>query len=404
MLSTHTIQSNCPITNTKGIKVFNFNTPLAGAFLKTKNDIEKEIIFPLTLSFYPESSLLMVNERINPNILFSNYFYKTGASKHLENHFINLSNIVKSKLNPKKILEIGCNDFTFLKNFDNCFCVGVDPSDVSKNNVPKSKTLVNSFFSYKKSKEIYDEHGYFDLIVATNSFAHINDIVDAVKGVENILANGGTFLVEVNWLQSLINNNQFPFIYHEHIYYYTLKSFQNLLNTVGMEVYDVEYIPTHGGSLRIFSKRISDYKEISNSVNNFMLIENEGGSTNLKFIKKFFAKIKNLKKDLIEKIKQFKNSGRRIIGYGASGQSTTLLSILGIDSSLIDFLVDDSPLKLGCYAPGTHLEIKSKDHIDAKNDIVLVLAYTFFDEIKSRLGPANYLIPLPEIKEIFKNA
>lgn len=398
----YTLQNKCPVTGDDGDAVFSFSTPLAGGFLRSKSDIDNEVIYPLTLSFYKKSSLLMVNERIPSEILFKNYFYKSGSSLHLTNHFLELSEKIKSNLNPKKVLEIGCNDFTLLKFLkkQNTTILGVDPSDISKTYCTSENELINTFFNFNLSKNLRKERGLFDLIISTNSFAHIDDIVDAAKGVENLLDSKGTFIVEVHWLKSLIENYQFPFIYHEHIYYYSIKSLSSLLEKVGLKIYKIEKISIHGGSIRVYCCK--DDREVDESVAELRNEEDSFGVNDLTSLKIFFSKIQKLKLEITSILKNLKSKNKRIVGYGASGQSTTLLNLLNLDKSIISFLVDDSPIKIGCFSPGTHLEIKNNTEINKNTDVILVLAYTFFEEIKNRLGKANYLIPLPEVKQIFE--
>jgi methylation protein EvaC len=390
----------CPITGTEGNAFLKFDSPLAGGFIK-ENEIRNERIYPLTLTFYPESSLVMVNERIPPSTLFSKYFYRSGSIPALVNHFKLLSEHLITVLKFKSVLEIGCNDFTLLKCFhDKGYSVlGIDPSDVSYENKISERSLINDFFSHKLSEKIKDDIGKFDLILSTNSFAHIDDILDTSKGINNILSDEGSFIFEVHWIGTVLKKFQFPFIYHEHIYYYTAKALIALLSQVGMDVYHIDSIDMHGGSIRVYSCK-KGFKPINNSVKEFLIEEKNLGLYSFTVFKDFSSKVKLYAKSLKRCLENVKKSNKRIVGYGASGQSTTFLNLLGIGKDLIDFLVDDSPLKMGMFSPGTHLPIKSCKEINPETDVVLILAYTFASDIIKNIGNCEYIIPLPRIEHV----
>jgi methylation protein EvaC len=358
--------------------------PLAGGFL-TKEERGTDKTYPLSLSFCPESCSVQVNESINPKILFSKYLYKTGAIKTLKDHLRHSANIIKSYLKCEKVVDLGCNDFTFLKNFlgGSKKIVGVDPSDVSKNNQVEGINLINDFFSFQKSQEIKKEHGAFDLVFTSNNFAHIEDIQDYAKGAANILNDRGTFVCEVHWLGTIIEKMQFPFIYHEHLYYYTLKSLQFLLKKYGLYVNHVQEIDIHGGSIRIFASK----KNILEGFSVLELLEKEEkmGLYNLKTYQDFANKIDKLKLKTKAFFAKAKKQNKKVYGYGASGQANTLMSFFEIEAEDMPYIIDDSPLKNGLLTPRNHIEIKDKTFLEENPpDYIYVLAYTFFDEIKNK--------------------
>ncbi len=385
-----------PITNTKGKQVFKFTTPLAGGFLRNEEEIKKEQLYNLSLSFYDDCGLLAVNERIPSEVLFKNYFYRTGASKKLSEHFENFSKDIRLKeFNP--VLEFGCNDFTFLNAMkkEGYTILGVDPSDVSKQWCPDPKELINQRFTSNLAKTLPNK---YKLIFSANSFAHIDDINDVVAGIYEALDPRGIFVFEVHWLGTLIEEKQFPFIYHEHIYYYSLRSLIQLFLKHKMNVFDVEHIDIHGGSIRVWVDKFvrGPYESVGQLLND----EKHRGLYSEETYTKFFEDITKLEVKLKNRLSRYKLEGRRIIGYGASGQSTTLLNFLKLGKEYLSFLVDDSPLKIGCYSPGVHLPIKSREEINPETDIILVLAYTFFDEIRAKIKNGSYIIPLPTYTEI----
>jgi len=357
--------------------------PLAGGFLK-RGDIDKDKTYPLTLSFCKESCCVQVNESINPKILFNRYFYKTGAIKTLTNHLSSSAEKIKLRYKHSKIADIGCNDFTFLKNFlgESDTLVGVDPSDISKQNEMTGISLENTFFNSETSDDLINKHGHFDVVFSSNNFAHIEDIQDYTKGIANLLSKNGTFICEVHWLGTIINKTQFSFIYHEHLYYYTLKSLKYLLSKYGLYINDVDEIDIHGGSIRIFA---SKKEKESKSVRSLLLKEEGMGLYNLSTYKNFAKKIENLKLKSKKFFNECKKENKLVVGYGASGQANTIMSLFDIDKEDLLYIVDDSPLKHGMFTPKNHIEIKDKKNINKDNpDYIYVLAYTFFDEIKNK--------------------
>ena len=274
----------------------------------------------------------------------------------------------------------------------------MDPSDISLKYKISDDHLENHFFNYDLSRKIKQKKGTFDLVLSTNSFAHIDDVLSVVKGVRNLLSDTGSFVFEVHWVGTLIKKFQFPFIYHEHLYYYSLKALSMLLEKEKLKVYDIEEIRNHGGSIRVYACK--DGRQVSNSVEEFKVKEENLGLYSFESYQSFSLKIDNYKKEFKKLLTSLKKKGKRLVGYGASGQSTTFLNILGIDSSLIDFVVDDSPLKVGGYCPGSHFEIKSKEAINEDTDVVIIFAYTFLNDILKNIGTCSYIVPLPTINYV----
>lgn len=382
------------ISGGESVPFFSTCLPLAGEFLK-KEQIGTEGIYPLTLSFCPISSSIQVNEVVCEKKLFKNYFYKTGAIKTLVDHFYKTSDILKKRFSPVKILELGCNDFSFLKNFIGYsnLIIGIDPSDISLKNRPEGCVLENSFFNLNKSEEIKEKYGSFDLIFSSNNFAHIEDIKNYAMGIELLLNEEGVFVGEVHWVGSLIKNMQFSFIYHEHMYYHTLKAIIFLLKEVGLEVFDVERINTHGGSIRFFAKR---GKEESERVKKFLEMESVLGLYDLQTYQNFSNDILALKESSKEFFKLAKENRKKVYGYGASGQANTLMSIFEISKEDMPIIIDDSPLKHGLYTPRNHILIENKDFL-LKNppDYIYLLAYTFEKEIRQKNKGINSEWMLP---------
>lgn len=396
--------NHCRISESKNLKTFfSLETALAGGFLKNKELCESEIKYPLTVSFCPESTLVQVNEIISPEVLFSDYFYKTGSINTLANHFKDMAFEYKKFSDNKNIVEIGCNDFSMLSNLIGSQykkIIGVDPSNVSKNFQPENTILYNSCFGSEIADEILLEHGFADIISASNCFAHIENIKDVTLGIKKLLSNNGMAVIEVHWLGNIIKNFQFPFIYHEHMYYYSLKAMQYLMNQFDLSIFDVKHINIHGGSIRYYICHSGKY-EIKESVS---LLEKE--ENNLKLYDEstyldYSRNVRLLGTELKNLILKLKNEGKKIYGYGASGQANTLMAFYEITKEEIPLIIDDAPLKLGCFTPNNHIPIVNSDILNTDPpDYVLCFAYTFIDEIIKRNPNFNgkWIIPLPQVK------
>lgn len=398
--------NKCRISSKQTKPFISFSMPLAGSFLNNNTDHNE--YFPITIEFCEESSLVQVAEDIPPEKLFSEYMYKTGAIKTLVNHFQIFSQQIYEDFNPQTIVEIGCNDFTFLKNFisKDTQILGIDPSDVSlrayeeiKHNV--NVNLINTFFNDDIAKSVTNSYPHIDVIYTSNCFAHISDILSVAKGIKQLLTDqSSVFICEVHWLGSLIKNLQFPFIYHEHIFYYSLKSIQYLLNLVDIDIYKIEHIPTHGGSIRYYCCH-KNARPIEDSVYNLQQEEKELGLYSFETFEAFGKHIISLKNSTIKILQDIKDNNQKVVAYGASGQANTFLSFYGIDHTLVPYIIDDSPLKIGKYTSSGLIPIKeSKFLYDYQPDYILCLAYTFFDEIykKHNSLKAKWIIPLPELK------
>lgn len=384
------------------VDLFYMEMPAAGGFLE-KSNIGSEKVYPLTLSYCPNSYLVQIREVIPAEEVFSKYSYKTGTIKTLVNHF----SLLASKFSKENnVLELGCNDFSFLGNFDGRKnIVGVDPSDVARNahellNFSSIK-LENTFFNSEKADFIVQKYGKFDKIFSFNNFAHITDIRSYTEGVKKCLSENGDFIVEVHYFGTIVKNKQFPFIYHEHQYYYTASSMQKLLDQYDMEIYNYEFINIHGGSIRFYisHKAANKKNPYDDSLTDLFDTEAKSGYLNVENLKKFFKDIETIKERTLEKLREFKNSGAIIGAYGASGQATMMFSYYEIDKNLISFIVDDSPLKIGKYMPKSHIPIVSREKIrDA--DVIFVTAYTFINEIieKNKEHKKIWIKPLPNLE------
>lgn len=406
----------CSFCNKNNLKIFhNFgNFGLAGAFL-TKKQIPSEKKYNLSIAFCNSCTAVQVTKKISPEKLFSKYFYSSSSINTLVDHYKKFSIILKKKFikkTPIKILEIGCNDGVFIKPLSklNCEIIGVDPA---KNIIKKIKKkeniyLINDFFNIKTAKKIINYSGYQDLILASNVYAHINDISSVTKAVNMCLSNKGTFIFEVHYLLNLINENQYDMIYHEHIYYYSFMSAASLLGLHNLVIYDYEKTNIHSGSVRFYvcKKGYENNKTSLKKVKLQLNYEKKLLFHHFSTYKKFSHKITNHALSLNKLLTKLKFKGKKIYGYGASGRANTIIQFCDINSDTIEYIIDDSKEKINFYTPGSHIKIVGSKILNThRPDYLLIFAWSFKDEIYQRnkkffLSGGKMIIPFPKPKII----
>lgn len=387
--------------------------PLAGGFLKSEKYFSREKLFPLTIAFCENCYLLQVREVISPDTLFKDYFYHSSAIKTLVAHFektvkelAELAGNVTNKL----IVEIGCNDGTFIKESlkQGFEAVGVDPADnIVKPLIKEGLPILNEYFSSKTATKIIKKYGRADVIFSSNTLAHIEDMHEVYKGIESLLKDDGILVFENHYLGNLIKEMQYDMIYHEHQYYYSLSTLVNFLKQHNLEVFNVMFIPVHAGSIRVYVQKKGGERKIENIVVKTLEKEQEGGLISKDTFVKYNKSILKTKKDLVKLLNKIKKEGKRIAGYGASGRGTILMNYCGLDHNLLDYVIDDAPAKQGAYTPGNHLKIVPSDILLTKNkpDYILLFAWSFWEEIKKRnekylKNGSKFIVPLPSVKII----
>ena len=317
--------------------------------------------------------------------MFSNYLYTSSTSKSFRKHFEDAAAkyLKEFKLSPKKsyIIDIGSNDGVALKPFkDKGFkkILGVEPAKNLAKLANKNKIkTVNCFLDNKNLKKIKKNA---DIILASNVFAHSDKLKDMAKCMLKLLKNKGTIIIEVQYLLNTLKDLTFDNIYHEHYNYWSLTSLSIFFNQLNAKIVKAEKIDTHGGSLRVYIKKGKGTK-IDESVRRLLNEEEKFGIKKFSTYKEFGEKIYNIQKNVKKNIEKLKSNGKKIIGYGSPAKATTSLNFFGI-SSEIDFIVEDNKLKHGKFIPGAKIPIISKEKVKDKNNIILVLAWNFYEDIK----------------------
>lgn len=317
----------------------------------------------------------------------------------------------KLELNESSlVVEIASNDGYLLQHFvnTNIPVLGVEPAaNVAEAAREKGIRTTIQFFGEQAAKGIKSEYGSADLLLGNNVLAHVPDINDFVKGIKVLLSETGTITMEFPHLINLIQLNQFDTIYHEHFSYLSFYTVQKIFAHHGITLFDVEEIPTHGGSLRIYGKHDTDSgREVSENVKNLIDKEISYGIKDLDIYKKYEEQVKETKRKLLSFLIEVKNANKTVVGYGAPGKGNTLLNYCAIRQDFLDYTVDLSTQKQGKFTPGCRLPIRDPAVIkETKPDYILVLPWNLIDEISKQHSyisewGGKFVVPIPEVKVI----
>ncbi len=387
----------CNICNSKFLKKFIDlgYQPLANKYPKNKIEIKKEPKYKLDLLFCSNCLNVKIKRLVDRKKMFEEYFYLSSVNLQLVNHFRKLAKVFKKK---DFVLDIGSNDGIFLRELKSLGIkhLGVDPSyNVAKIANNKGLKTIVGFFNKKVSDRILKNYGQPNIIVASSIFTHLENPKEFISNIKNLLHIDGTFILEIEYLAKFIKNIEFERFYFDRPYYYSIKSIDILVNSLGMSLVKVEEINPHGGSIRCYIKNKSKLNKDKKTKN---LISKEKNQLNLKILEKFKHKINIETKILKNKISYFKKQKKRIIGYGSPARLATITNLCKLNNTDISFVIDDSPLKQNRYTPGMHIPIKKFDEIKKfKPDIIIVFAHEYFSDIKQKTKfiKCKYYKPIP---------
>ena len=409
----HSLRFQCVLCDSKKLRtVLNFNkTPLANSYEKIN---QKSNLYPLSTVLCTSCGHLQLKEIIKPEIMFKDYLYVSGTSKVLISHFANYADKMIKKFNLKKkdkILDIACNDGTFLENFVNKKfknVVGVEPAlNLRKINLEKKIDINSIFFGFKKSFILKKKYKSFKLITANNVCAHVPNLNDFFKGVKNVLSENGCMVFEVSYLFDVIKKLSFDTIYHEHMSYHSIKPLINFFKNLDLEIFDCEKIKAQGGSIRVFISHKNTFKVKREKILSLIKDEQKLGLFNTATYRKYNFRIKVEKKKLLKILNKFKKKKLIVYGFGAPAKLTTFSYVFKIKKTFFKAIVDDSPLKQKLYSPGKKIPIVSyKELIKNKFDVILIFAWNFSSSIILRLKKdfknqnKKIIIPFPKVKII----
>lgn len=375
--------------------------PPAGGFAPV-GDPALKLLEPLTLVRCRRCSLMQTGQSIDPNSIFRNYTYQSSISSELQSHFSNLADKLVRMWNVRgeTVLDIGCNDGILLKPLDmlGCKCVGIDPSDVAAiASAMHGFDLVNSYMTPETASFIVSEYGKIKLITASNVLAHTDKIHVMMEGVRNCIDQlHGLFIAEVHYQGALINKLQIDTVYHEHTCYYNLSSLNRLFSDHDMVIWDYEFTDIHAGSIRVYACHRNRMQKVNPRVDELIRKESIIDSSVLRF-KLNASRFRDTIYKVLSDLKR-----QKIYAYGAAGRSTILLNWCNIDNSIVQLVVDDSPLRAGRCVPGVETPIVSPDVlIQDQPGYCLITAWNYRKSITQTHSPnykGSWIIPLPEIQ------
>ena len=358
--------------------------PLANKYLNLNQKKEREIKFRLLLDFNLKTKIVSIKKTFSSKKMFNNkYPYRSSMSETMKESFLKLSNKLKKKYKNKKILEIGCNDGAFLKNFDNNYSLGIEPCKNIANLARKKKIkVISDYWNTSLSNKIKKKHGKFNIVYSANTITHIKNLDNVFSAIKNILEADGIIIMEDPSLLECIRKNTYDQFYNEHLYVFSLIALSKFLKKHKLRIFKVDKLKVHGGSNRYFICKDQSKMKIDKSVDNLRKEEMKLSLHRLKTYLNFAKRVKNSKTKLIEILKKIKKSGKQIIGYGATAKSVTILNYCKIDNSLIDYFLDITPEKINKYLPGVKIKIKKYNKNSLKDiRFVFLGAWNFKDEI-----------------------
>ena len=373
---------SCDNTNLKRVVSLGYQ-PLANNLIN-KID-EKFDLYPLEVNYCNKCHNCQLSVAVDPKKMFSNYLYTSSTSKVFRDHFAEAAKkyYKELRLNKKKsyIIDIGSNDGIALKSFiDLGFknVLGIEPAK----NLAKlaNKNKIKTFNGFLEKKNIKKIKKNADLILASNVFAHSDKLKEMAECMLSLLSKKGTIVIEVQYLMNMLKDLTFDNIYHEHYNYWSLTSLVYFFKQFNAKIIKSEKVDTHGGSIRIYIKKDNAAK-IESSVKIMLKEEENFGIKNYNTYKKFGEKVYKIRENILTNIKKLKNDKKKIIGFGAPAKATTALNFFGI-SKEIDFIVEDNNLKHNKFVPGVKIPIKNKSEIKNKKNVILVLAWNFYKDIK----------------------
>jgi len=386
-------------------------SPLCESYLGPDQLNQMEPFYPLKVYVCENCFLVQLEEYVSPQCIFNEYAYFSSYSDSWLEHAKTYSEMVieRFKLGEQSLaVEIASNDGYLLQYLAarGIPVLGIEPAaNVAAVAIKKGIPTAVKFFGDTTAREVATEHKQADLLIGNNVLAQVPDLNGFVRGMKVLLKPHGIITMEFPHLMRLMEDNQFDTIYHEHFSYFSFFTVEKIFAAHGLTLFDVEELPTHGGSLRIYGRhRENISRSINPTVKQLRAREIAAGVTKLESYFSFSDGVKATKRQLLDFLIKAKQQGKTIVGYGAPGKGNTLLNYCGIRSDFLDYTVDRSAYKQGKFLPGTHIKIYHPNKIkETKPDYLLVLPWNIKDEIMGQMvyirnWKGRFIVPIPEVR------
>ncbi|MGV9302148.1 methyltransferase domain-containing protein [Nonomuraea sp. NPDC003727] len=380
-------------------------TPPCELFLTADRLDQPEVTYPLHLRVCTSCWLAQLPPLITPEETFTEYAYFSSYSSSWVEHARRF--VDGLALRPGAfVVEVASNDGYLLQHVAarGVRCLGIEPSaNVGAAAVEKGVPTLTAFLTPETGRRVREEHGPADVVVANNVYAHIPDVVGFTQGLRSLVADDGVVSVEVQHLLTLVELNQYDTIYHEHFQYYTVAAAQRALASGGLTLVDVDLLPTHGGSIRLWAK---PYGTPSPRVHDVIAREKAAGLLELSGYADFAGRVAKVRRDLLRFLIDAADEGRTVVGYGAPGKGNTLLNHCGVRPDLLAYTVDRNPYKHGRFTPGTRIPVLPPERIaEDRPDYVLVLPWNLRDELVGQLSYVHewggrLVFPIPRLEVV----
>jgi SAM-dependent methyltransferase len=386
-------------------------SPLCESYVSSEQLNGMERFYPLHVYVCGNCSLVQLQEYVTVQEIFSDYAYFSSYSDSWLRHASNYVDQITERLGlnqHSRVIELASNDGYLLQYFVKKAIpvLGIEPArNVAEEAIRRGVPTLVKFFGAQTARELAAEGEYADLMLANNALAQVPDLNDFVAGMKILLAPRGVVTLEFPHLMRLMDENQFDTIYHEHFSYFSFVTAEQILAAHGLTIFDVEELPTHGGSLRIYARHAAnEWTATEKSVIELRECEIAAGFTRIECYSGFSEKVKETKRKLLEFLIQAKREGKSIAGYGAPGKGNTLLNYCGIRTDFLDYTVDRNIHKQGKFLPGTHIPIFHPDRIrETRPDYILILPWNLKDEIRQQMAyvrewGGKLVVPIPEVR------
>ena len=406
----HSLRTTCRACDGIDLKPFLLlgDQPLANSFLKSPDQFAEEKKYPLNVYRCTDCSLIQLLDVIAPEILFRDYIYVTGTSETMARHNKEYAAEVVSGLGlgaNDLVVEVASNDGSLLACFDEhgVRTLGIEPArNIAVMARERGIDTIDEFFGLELAGKVRAERGVASVVVANNVLAHVDNTRDFLSGCRDLIDDSGRVITEFPYLGELLDRMEYDTVYHEHLCYFSVIALMRLYEAVELVIVRIDRVPVHGGSLRVYATRKSERSpDHAAPIHVMARQEREQGYHTAEPYEKLATAVMANREALLGLLRMLKNENTTIAAYGAPAKGNTLLNYCGIDTGLVDYIVDQNPLKVGLYTPGTHIPVRPVSTLETERpDYILILAWNFAEEIMqlqsgfAKTG-GQFILPIP---------